>query len=200
MVKFHVIWHDWDQKQTSMHACTCAYPQEAQIFLCFALWTSHFRETRLLKIRNGPMISGWSWTHNNGQLSYCTPTTNPWGLNFGPFCSINSHFWHIFVNWKCTEWPKANNKVPCLTLSTCPQGPNCGQFHSMTSCLQNLTHFTIAHSKCPKQDKNAPNWNFTILSTSLVETLPRSRSMHEFLGRNQFCTFRGDVVWKFPPP
>ena len=38
-------------------------------------------------------------------------------------------------------------------------------------------------------------WNFTILWATLVETLPRS--MHDFLGVNVMCTFRGDVVWNF---
>ena len=34
--------------------------------------------------------------------------------------------------------------------------------------------------------------NFTILYTTLVETLPRSK--HEILGANLLCTFRQDAV------
>ncbi len=40
-----------------------------------------------------------------------------------------------------------------------------------------------------------PKFHFTILWTTLVETLPRS--MHDFLAVNLKCTFRGDVVWNF---
>ena len=36
---------------------------------------------------------------------------------------------------------------------------------------------------------------FSILWTTLIETLPRR--IHEFLGTNLVCSFRGDVVWNF---
>ena len=41
------------------------------------------------------------------------------------------------------------------------------------------------------------SWNFTNLYITLVETLPRHRSMHEVLGVSLLCTFRGDFVLKF---
>ncbi len=52
------------------------------------------------------------------------------------------------------------------------------------------SHVNENEKKCQKSNI----WNFASLYTTLADTL--SRSMHEFLGVNLLCTFRGDV-WNF---
>ena len=59
-----------------------------------------------------------------------------------------------------------------------------------------LTTMLNGQRKNKKKCKKFKISNFTILLTTLVETLPTGE--HDFWGANLVYTFRGDVIWNFP--
>ncbi len=118
------------------------------------------------------------------------------------------------MHWITPNWTRTLNsqKYPIYNVrykfTPLPEGPNFSPFPSRTSGFQDIAHFIIRppelttmlhikkkeHKKCQKFNMS----NFTIHWTfTLVETLPRS--IHEFLGANLVCSFRGDVIWTFTP-
>ncbi len=141
------------------------------------------------------MTPNWSWTLNSQKYSIYTKylplrykflSVSLYALPFPRYKVVN-----MVKNWKCTEWPQTElehltAKSTLCTVNTYPWGPNFGPFCSTASGFEDIAHFN--HSPLTTmlngQKKNKKNcqkskiWNFTILLTTLLETLPRS--IHEF--------------------
>ncbi len=128
--------------------------------------------------------------HLTVKTTLYTLKTYPWGPNFRPFCSTANRF-------RDTRSPNVENAQ-----SIYPWVPNLVRFalQPAVSKISHILSFPIdSHVKRPKTEQKkcqkAKIWNFTILYTILVETLPRS--MHEFLEVNVLYTFRQDAIWSF---
>ncbi len=170
----------------------------------------------MYKVGENRKCTEWPQTeleHLTVQTTIHTLNIYPWGPNFGPFNSTINRFrdttYKISENRKCAEWPQTElehltGNITLYTLNTYPWGSN---FWSVSLYDQQFPRCRTLYN-CPLipmlnvQNRTKTNcqkskiWNFTNLYTTLVEILPRS--MHEFLGVNLLCTFRGDdVVWRF---
>ncbi len=158
------------------------------------------------------MIPNWTWTLNS--QNYPVYTTyllqRPNLVRFALRLTVSgihvqgrkkSEMHRVTPNWTSTF----NSQIKYPMYTNYPWGPNFGPFRSTvpTRGFQDIAHFIVPHwlpSRTSRKGKKiycqrSKIRNFTILYTTLVETLPRS--MHDFVGANLLYTFRQDVVWNF---
>ncbi len=148
--------------------------RDSQISLRFALRPALF-ETQAILRQVHQMTSNWPWTLQR-QITLYLYNNCPWVSNFTLFHSTTSRFGvtgqfethapnDLKMTLNTTRW-----KVHHICVTTVPES-------------QKRTR-----KKCQK----SKIWNFTILYTTLIETL--LMSITEFCGANLLCTFRQDVV------
>ncbi len=135
-----------------------------------------------------------------------------WGWNFCPFCYMTTAF--RFLRYKVVRksemhqmtpnwtWTLNSQNYPVYTKGL-PQGPT---FWSVLLYDQRFRRYCTFYNSplTPMLNTQKKNkqicqkwkiWIVTILYTTLVEIIPRS--MHEFLGVDMLCTYRGDTGWSF---
>ncbi len=110
----------------------------------------------------------------------------------------------VAKNRKCTKWPQTELehltvKSTLYTLNTYALRSKFWSVSLYNQWFRRYCTFYNSHWPPQKRTKNKlpkiQNLKFTILYTTLVDTLPMS--MHEFFEANLLCTFRQDVTWSF---
>ena len=177
---------------------------ESQSSLHFALRWAIFKMQAILR-QVHQMTSNWPWTLQ-GQITLYMYNNYPRVSHFTPFHSTTNRFrvtCHIETSAPNNpEWPWTlqGQRYTTYMLLVSPSQ----KFHSVLLYDQPFSRCRLFYNSPLTTMLNVPKkndcqkskiWNFTILYTTLVDTLPGS--MHEFLGANLLCTFRKDVVWSF---